>query len=197
MAEVRQHPCTVCNHPDRGAIETAILNGRAMRDVCRQFGIGSGVFGTDTFKPDHKKLERHAGSRDGTIRGHMAEAYQEVMAGRLAESGQAIVSRLEQLHHVTEETMARLRAGTVVEDAQGPVLDPAKPGEYLRRFDNRGILAAVREARANIEVEARLAGALPDGDPDAAEHARAGLESPEVRSLIAQAEAHLAQQATA
>lgn len=177
------HPCQVCSHPDRLAIEAAMLAGKGMKDLCRQFQIGSRV-GTPEFIPDHKKLTRH---RDT----HMQASYQAAMAGRLVESGNAMVDRLGHLNAVVDETMTRLRKGVPVTDEHGTVLDDS--GNPVVRFDNRAILAAVAEARRNVEVEARLMGALPEGDPDAVAQARAALTDPAARKLIADLEDHLAE----
>lgn len=41
--------CTVCNHPDRQAIEQALVSGKASRYVSKQFNLGH-----------HNKIWRHA-----------------------------------------------------------------------------------------------------------------------------------------
>lgn len=179
-----EHPCQVCSHPDRLAIEGAMLAGKGMKALCVQFSIGSRV-GQPDFIPDHKKLTRHRDS-------HMGDAYLAAKAGRLVESGNAMVDRLGHLNAVVDETMTRLRKGVPVTDEHGTVLDDN--GNPVVRFDNRAILAAVAEARRNVEVEARLMGALPEGDPDAVEQARAALQNPEARRAIADLERMLAEQ---
>jgi len=182
MAE-RERPCQVCQHPSRLAIDQAILNGKAVRAIARDFSIGSGV-GTDHFKPDHKKVTRH-------IERCMGEAYRAAKAADLEASGLALVNRMKHLDDVVDEVLQRVREGDVVTDADGiPMLDD--DGQPLRRHKEAVILAAIREARRNTEMRAKLAGVNPDGDPEAAEQARAALASPEARRLLTQLDEVLA-----
>src|SRR3954464_14266343 len=46
--------CTVCMHPDRPAIDQAMVNRRAFRDIARHFGVGkdSAVRHHDTCLPE-------------------------------------------------------------------------------------------------------------------------------------------------
>lgn len=184
MSSPREPRCQVCTHDDRGAIEQAILNGKPHREVARQFGIGSRR-GTPDFRPDHKIIGRH-------IDTHMAAAYQQAMAKSIEDTGNALVARMDHLDQVVDETLARLRAGTPVRDENGPMLDD--DGKPIVRYDEGRILAAVREARRNVDMRARLAGIMPEDDPAAVEAARRALESPAARQAIAEAERILAQE---
>lgn len=183
---VEPRPCSVCSHPDRLSIEQALVSGKGLRPVARDFGIGSGKQGTTGFRPDHKKVERH---RDRC----MAESYQAAVQERTLESGNALVSRMAELDAAVDESLARLRAGMPVKDENGPMLD--EDGNVLRHYAEGTLLAAVREARRNVEMRARLAGSLPEaaqGDVDAA---RAALNDAEARRLVVELENHLATQA--
>jgi hypothetical protein len=176
--------CQVCSHDSRLAIDQAILNGKSLNSIARQFGIGS--HRGETFRPDHKIVGRH---RDN----HLGEAYAKARDADLEASGLALVNRMKQLDEDADAILARCREGEVITDGEGlPVLDP-KTGQYLRRFADRTFLAAIREARRNVEMRARLAGALPEGtDEDALAKARAALNSPKARKALADLEAALA-----
>jgi hypothetical protein len=177
-----ERPCSVCQHNSRLAIDQAILNGKALRAIARDFAIGSGEPGTDTFKPDHKKVERH---RDRC----MGEAYRAARDADLEASGLALVNRVKELDEIVDEVLVRERKGTVVYDSEGvaPLLDD--DGNPLRRFNDRTILAAVREARRNTEMRAKLSGAVPDGDPEALARQRDLLKDPKARALMAELDA--------
>lgn len=175
-------PCQVCQHESRLSIDQAILNGKGLRAIARDFGIGSRV-GTPDFRPDHKKVERH---RDGC----MGEAYRAAREADLEKSGLALVNRMKELDEAVDEVLARARKGEPVYDAEGVTLlmdtDGVTP---LVRYNDRTLLAAIREARRNTEMRAKLAGAVPEGDQDSLDQARALLASPEARRLLAQLDA--------
>jgi hypothetical protein len=179
-----ERPCSVCQHNSRLAIDQAVLNGKALRAIARDFGIGSGEPGTETFKPDHKKVERH---RDRC----MGEAYRAAREADLEASGLALVNRMKQLDEVVDEVLARERKGIVVYDSEGiaPLLDD--DGQPLRRYNDRTILAAVQQARRNTEIRAKLSGAVPDGDPEALARQRDLLSDPKARRLMAELDALL------
>lgn len=179
----RERPCQVCQHPSRLAIDQAILNGKAVRAIARDFSIGSAV-GTDRFKPDHKKVTRH-------IERCMGEAYRAAKAADLEASGLALVNRMKHLDDVVDEVLERSRKGTPVVDTEGiPLLDDE--GQPRLSFKEATILAAIREARRNTELRAKLAGVEAGGDPDEADRARAALASPEARRLLTQLDEVLA-----
>ena len=95
-----------------------------------------------------------------------------------------------------DEVLEETRKGYPVTSSDGtPLLNP--DGSPVVRRDSRVILAAVKEARANAEMLARLSGAAPedaeDAD-DAANAARAAVQDPEVRRLLTQVEEHLAKE---
>lgn len=143
----RTHPCQVCDHPSRLAIDQAILNQKPLRGIARDFGIGSGEQGTPSFKADHKKITRH-------IDRCMGDAYSVAREADLEASGLALVNRMVQMDEVVDEVLARSRKGHPVLDDGVPLLD--EDGQPLRRYDDRMILAAVQQARRNTEIRARL-----------------------------------------
>lgn len=177
--------CSICSHDDRAAIDAALVNGKPLRQIARTFGIGSGQQGTDTFKPDHKKVSHH---RDRC----MGRAYAAAVQEREVQAGNALVDRMATLDEVVDETLTRLRQGTALSDRNGPML--SEDGRPVMVYNDRAILAAVREARQNVEMHARLAGALPEGEADAVAAARAMLGTPEARALVQNVEQYLADQ---
>jgi len=175
------HPCQVCQHDDRASIDQALINGKSTRAIARDFQIGARP-GTPEFVPNHGKVRRHVDQCLG-------EAFRAVKADNVEAVGLALVIRMKHLDQVVDETLARLREGTPVTDDTGPLLNA--DGSPMVRYQEPQIMAAVREARRNVETQARLSGALPDGDPDAANEARKALSDPEVRRLSAQIEARM------
>ena len=173
----RTHPCQVCQHLSRDAIDQAIVNGKSHRAVARDFGIGSGTPGTETFKPDHKKVARH-------VEQCMGEAFRASKAAAQEASGDALVARMRELDAAVDEVLERTRAGKVVTDEHGPVLDP-ETGQPLRVYMDSTLLAAVREARRNTELRARLGGAMSADEAAQVELMRRGLEQPGVRAQVA------------
>lgn len=177
MADPRNEPrCRICTHPSMLAINQAILNGKPQRAVARDFDLG-----------DHKIVARH-------VR-HMGDTYQAARDADAEASGMALVNRMKQLDEQVDAVLTRVAQGEVVYDNEGlPVLDPSGDGtQFLRRHREATILAAVREARRNVEMRAKLAGAIPEGDDEALNKARAALASPEARRLLAELDRTLAQ----
>lgn len=178
--------CRVCQHPDRAAIENAILAGKPKNAIARTFGLGYTSKKTGKFEPDHKLVTRH-------VNGCMPDAYQAAMEESKTAHGVAIATRLRHLDDVVDEVLEETRKGYPVTSSDGtPLLNP--DGSPVVRRDSRVILAAVKEARANAEMLARLSGAAPEDADDAANAARAAVQDPEVRRLLTQVEEHLAKE---
>lgn len=173
-----ERPCSICSNGSRLSIDQAILNGKALRAIARDFSIGSGEPGTDKFRPDHKKVERH---RDRC----MGEAYRAAREADLESSGLALVNRMKELDQAVDEVLTRTREGETVRDDSGiPLLND--DGSPVRKFHESAILAAIREGRRNTELRARLSGAVPDADPEALDRQRAALTDPRARRLMAE-----------
>jgi len=182
----KERLCQVCEHLSRLAIDQAILNNKPLRVIAREFGIGSGQFGTPSFKEDHKKLSRH-------VERCMGEAYRAAKEADLEASGLALVNRMRQLDEIVDEVLERSREGEPILVDDVPLLNP--DGSPMKRFKDTTLLAAIREARRNTELRAKLAGALPEGDEDAVAKARAALNSPAARRLVTELERTLADEA--
>lgn len=178
--------CRVCTHPDRAAIENAILAGKAKNAIARSFQLGYISSKTGDFMPDHKLVTRH-------IDRCMPDAYQAAMEESRTVHGVAIATRLRHLDDVVDEVLEDARKGYPITSSDGtPLLNP--DGSPVTRRESRVILAAVKEARANAEMLARLSGAAPEDAEHAADEARAAVQDPEVRRLLTQVEEHLAKE---
>lgn len=79
--------CTICTHPERAAIEAAIVSGVANRPIASQFGVG------------YKSVERHAAE-------HIAQAIKQSQAAR--EEAQAL-NVVQQLRTINEVALAIMR----------------------------------------------------------------------------------------
>lgn len=172
-------PCQVCAHPDREAIEQAIVNGKSLREVARTFVIGYNRDEPERFYPDHKIVSRHVDEC-------MGDAYRAAVADEVVNSGKVLLDRLAALDEVMDEQITRLRKGVVQRQDGVPLLNP--DGSEVKRYAEADIRGAVREARRNLELRSRLLGATPEGDPDAADDARRALGDPEVRKAISDLE---------
>lgn len=177
----RQHPCRVCQHPDRAALEMALVNGKSQREVARTGGF-TYTDHAGQEQPDHKIVSRH-------IDRCMGEAYRIAKADDLAATGKAMLDRLGMLDTVVDESLERLRRGTVVTHDGVPLLEP--DGQPVRKWAEADIRGTIREARRNLELRSRLAGVTPEGDPDAADNARELLTQAAARLAINELEALL------
>jgi len=75
--------CSVCNHPDRTAIDARLVTGASFRDVARQYGLGKDAVG------------RHRGAHVSAALIRVAERRE----ARRAEQGpQTALDRLEDLY---------------------------------------------------------------------------------------------------
>lgn len=176
-------PCPVCIHDSRMAIEQAILNGKSASQVARQFGF---MYESKTGpKPNHKQITNH---RDN----HMPEAYQASVKDREAASGNAMAARLRYLDEQVDTVIGRAAKGEVIMVGDVPLLDD--DGRPVLRYNDRLLLAAIREARGNVELTAKLAGAIPEGKSEELDRMRDLLKSPEARKLLAKLDALDAQE---
>ena len=113
--------CTVCDHPDREAIDLALVAGGSLRDIAGQFRISKSA------------LARHKGSHVPACLAKAQEAQEVAQADDL----------LAQLRDLQARTLA--------------ILTKAEEGT---RRDLRTALAAIGEARRNLELLGKLAGEL-------------------------------------
>lgn len=174
--------CPVCEHPSVLGINQAILNGKPFRAIARDFKVGSEASGK--FRPDHKKVTRHA-------EGCMATSYQKVQESNLTAQGEALVARMRELDAHVDTVLQEALEGDPVMVGDTPLLND--DGSPVTRRNLRIILGAVREGRHNTALRAKLAGAMPEEDQSALELARKGLEDPVVRRHLQEMEARLAE----
>ena len=111
--------CTVCKHPNRGAIDAALVAGGSLRDIAGQYRISKSA------------LARHKGSHIPAALALAQEAHEVAQAHDL----------LAQVRHLQTRTLA--------------ILDRAERTRELRTA-----LAAIGEARRNLELLGKLAGEL-------------------------------------
>lgn len=170
-------PCPVCIHESRSAIEQAILNGKAASAIAKTFGFTYTTRKTGNEVGNHKVITNH---RDN----HMPGAYQAAMEDREKRSGNAMAARLEYLDDQVDHAIREARKGVPIVVGDVALLDD--DGRPVMQYDLRLLLAAVREARGNVELMAKLAGAIPEGKSDELDLMRKRLETPEGRKLLAQ-----------
>ena len=187
LPRVRNGPrCPVCKHESRAAIDQALVNGKSARTLAAQFGfsytVRTGPHAGDVV-PNHKPIANH---RDRCL----GEAWVAATKATKESAGRAIADRLNYLDLAVTEVLEEAREGHIVMEGDSPMLQA--DGSPVRRKDHRMMLSAIREGRANAEMMAKLSGAVPDGDEAAMEKARAAIQDPRVRNLLAEAEAMLA-----
>lgn len=175
--------CPVCTHDSRPAIEQAILNGKAHSQIALAFGF------TYTRSKDQKVIGNHKVIANHID--HMGEAFRKAMDERDLASGEALALRLRALEQEVDKVLERANDGTVVMVGDVPLLDDE--GREVRAYDNRLVLAAVAQARANVEMMAKLAGKI-ETDPEDLDAVRKHLTSPKARRLLAELEALAAQE---
>lgn len=175
--------CPVCEHPSILGINQAILNGKPFRAIARDFRVGSERSGE--FRPDHKKVTRHA-------EGCLSTSYQKVQEANLSAQGAALQARMAELDAHVDTVLKDALEGEVIMVGDVPLLDEAT-GHPLTRRNLRLVLAAVREGRQNAEVRAKLAGAVENPDNEGLEASRQALQDPTVRRLVQQMEERMAE----
>lgn len=175
--------CPVCSHDSRAAIEQAILNGKPKAQVAKTFGFTYTRSKDGATLGNHKVITNHLE--------HMGEAFRESMEARELASGEAMATRLRVLEAEVDKVMERANKGEPVTVGDVPLLDDE--GRPVMRYDNRLLLAAVQQARRNVELIAKLAGKV-EADPTDTESVRQHLRSPEARRLLARLDELAAQQ---
>ncbi len=114
--------CTICNHPDRAAIDAALLAGEPYRHIAARTDTSTGA------------LQRHKEE-------HLPVT---LVRAREAEDAAHADDLLAQVRDLQSRALA--------------ILDTAEAAGELRTA-----LAAIREARGNLELLARLLGELQEG----------------------------------
>jgi hypothetical protein len=181
MSSVR---CPVCSHDSRAAIEQAILNGKPKAQVALTFGFTYTRSKDGKVMGNHKVITNHLD--------HMGESFRKAMDDRDLASGEAMAARLRVLEAEVDKVLERANEGKVLLVGDVPLLDDE--GRQIRVVDNRLVLAAVAQARANVELMAKLAGKV-ENDPEDLDSVRKHLQSPKARRLLAELEAMAAAEA--
>ena len=178
--------CTVCHHESRAAIDQAIVNGKPLKGIALTFGFTYTRQADGVEIGDHKIIGRH---RDRC----MPEAYQAAIQSTRTEAGQAIATRIQYLETQVNVAITDALKGRLVMAGDTPMLDAnGEPMRERSTGDLRVLLHAVAQGRANTELLAKLAGAVPDADQDAMDRARAAIGNPDARRLLAQLDQALA-----
>jgi DNA-binding transcriptional MocR family regulator len=76
--------CTICNHPERAAIESDIVTGVSNRSIALQYGMS------------HMSVQRHATE-------HIARAIAEVKQEQAIQSGSAALDRMSRGEAIIDE----------------------------------------------------------------------------------------------
>ena len=115
------NPCTVCQHPEREAVDHHLVNGRSNRAVARQYDLG-----------------REA------IRNHRTRHVPETLTkARRAQEEAHADDLLDQVRQLRDRALG--------------ILERAEAAD-----DHKVALAAIREARATVELLAKLVGELDE-----------------------------------
>lgn len=178
--------CRVCSHESRAAIEQALMNGKPKATVAKMFGFTYTRRKDQAVVGDHKVLENH-------LNRCMGEAYQKALEDRELASGEAMITRIRALEAQVDLVIERANKGEEVTNNGVPLLE--QDGSPKVRYDNRLILNAVAQGRANIELMAKLAGKT-EGETGDLDEVRRHLTSPEARRLLAKLDELAATRAT-
>lgn len=155
--------CTICGHDDRLNMEQALVNGKSLNQVATQFGVA------------RSSLNRHKNNC-------VAETIAVAKQAQAELRGLRLVDRVRMMDQYVDEVIHRARHPE-------PVTEVLPDGETITKTpppNDRIILAAVKEARSNAELVAKMLGDIPP--EDAADKARAALLSPETTALAAELE---------
>lgn len=125
--------CACCAHADRDAIDLAIAGGQSQRATAEKYGVSRG------------SLARHA-------KLHIPATVKKAAEQAEADRGEDLYREVSALHAKTLGILDDALAAS--ENAPAWARRKAQPELALR---------AIREARANLELMARLQGDLDDG----------------------------------
>lgn len=125
--------CTICNHDERQAIESSLLEGHPYRSIARRFSISAPAL-------YRHKLE------------HIAESLQRAREAGHVIRGEALMDHVEGLRARTEDLYAETTA----------ILSEAKKSKDLKTALGaiREAANLTREARGSIQLLAQLCGLL-------------------------------------
>jgi hypothetical protein len=84
-------PCTICTHPDRAAIEAAVVSGASFRLISSQFQVG------------YKSVERHAAD-------HISQAIQQSQKAKEEAAALDVVQQLQAINSVSLRILQEARS---------------------------------------------------------------------------------------
>jgi len=150
-------PCSICSHTERLEIDRLLLQGTPYRDIAVRFGLSK------TSVSRHK--ESHIGTDLRDVREVMVAAREEALAQIKTEELKTLVTVKEEI--ITE---ARESISARLENAAGYldqlILLRQKAADILETAAEAGdlktCLMGIKEARACIEVLAKIEGQLND-----------------------------------
>ena len=134
--------CTVCGHPNRAEIEAELVANRATRAIARQWSVG------------REALTRH-------LANHLPKKLAKAAEAEQAAEADALLAQLQELQAMAVG-VARIALGTSYAGAEGITLtfgDDSGPAERAHVA-----MRAIREARATLDLLARLEEELPTED---------------------------------
>lgn len=82
--------CTICFHPEREAIDAAIISGTAYRNIAQQFSVG------------YSSVSRHAD-------GHIADAIQQSQEAKEEAHGLDVVKQLKDINKISLDILKESR----------------------------------------------------------------------------------------
>jgi hypothetical protein len=139
----RGQRCQICTHPKREQIEHSVIETDNKRVTAKKFKIS------------YYSLEHH-------FQKHVPKSLELAAAARKVRLGDNMLEEIELLHETTMQILTEAREGQPLVSNGVPVLVGGKP---VMVSDHRAALAAIKEARGNIELTAKLSGKL---QPEAA-----------------------------
>ena len=153
--------CSICNHPQRIEIDTALVAGETYRNIAKQFGV------------TYSSVGRH--KRDGHIAEHIAKAAQKKEI-KGATTLKKIVEDQEEKNVAEAETL--LEQVTTLKTRAIAILDNAE------KEGTREACLALSEVRRTLEFLAKITGELKgDGKPTVNVTVNL-LQSPEFRQIL-------------
>lgn len=156
--------CSICQHPDRAAIDQALANSRSKTKIAEQFGVS------------YDALKRHA------IK-HAEPAISAAVQANKAALVASLTERLKRMDEIVDGVLVR----TLNPQPETVVLENGDTLTQTPPINERVVLAAIREARGNAELVARYLGGEPPDEQDA-EHARRVLADPDLARRAAELE---------
>lgn len=155
--------CTVCRHDERLVIEQMLVNGKSHQSIADRFGVSRSA------------VQRHGAKCVPDVIAQAKQAEAELR-------GLRIVDRVRRFDQYVDEVIERARNPE-------PVVEVLANGETVTHPvppNDRIILQAIKEGRANAELVAKMLGDLPP--EDGADKARKALLDPETARMVAEVE---------